>query len=107
MNILPIQKFSEKTNHLLTMKLAMIRTVHVGVGTAANKPRLLGLLLSAHAQSNLMQKMADFNYTRAVVCGVPASLPGAALRLGEPGEPVNLEKARKQHDEYVKVSYST
>ena len=45
-----------------------------------------------------------FKYTKAVVCGVPASLPGAALRLDEPGEPVNLEKARKQHEEYVKVS---
>ena len=53
-----------------------------------------------------MQKMADFNSTRAVVCGVPASLPGAALRLGEPGEPIDLERARKQHDEYVKVSHS-
>ncbi|MCG8623188.1 MAG: hypothetical protein MJE68_14480 [Proteobacteria bacterium] len=48
--------------------------------------------------------MADFKYTRAVVCGVAASLPGAALRQGEPGEPVNLEKAREQHDAYVKVS---
>lgn len=79
----------------------------MGGGADANKPRLLGLLLSAHAQSNRMQKMADFKYNRAVVCGVPASLPGAALRLGEPGEPVNLEKTRKQHDEYVKVSYFT
>ena len=46
---------------------------------------------------------AEFNYTKAVVCGVAASLPVAALRMDEPGEPVNLEKARKQHDEYVKV----
>ena len=44
-----------------------------------------------------------FTYSKAVVCGVPTSLPTAALRLGEPGEPVNLEKARKQHEEYVKV----
>ena len=50
---------------------------------------------------------AEFNYTKAVVCGVAASLPGAALRLDEPGEPVNLEKARKQHDKYVKVIYIT
>ena len=47
--------------------------------------------------------MAELRYSRAVVCGVPASLPGAALRLDEPGEPINLEKAQKQHDEYVAV----
>ena len=75
----------------------------MGSQRTANKPRLLVLLLSAHAQG-VQRNMADFKYTRAVVCGVAASLPGAALRQGEPGEPVNLEKARKQHDEYVKVS---
>lgn len=45
----------------------------------------------------------QFKYSRAVVCGVSASLPGAALRLDEPAEPINLEKARKQHEDYVKV----
>ena len=49
----------------------------------------------------------QFQYTRAVVCGVAASLPGAALRLEEPGEPINLERARKQHEEYVKVDLYT
>lgn len=52
-----------------------------------------------------MANVVDFKYSRAVVCGVPASLPAAALRLGEPGEPVNLGRARKQHEEYVKVGY--
>lgn len=42
-------------------------------------------------------------YSKAVVCGVPESLPAAALRTCDSGEPVNLQKAREQHDQYVKV----
>lgn len=99
-----MQIFSEKTKHLLTIRIAMSVQSTWGSAQMANKPRPLDLLLSAHAQSDHMQKMADFSYSRAVVCGVPASLPGAALRQGEPGEPVDLERARKQHEEYVKVS---
>ncbi|KXJ17733.1 N(G),N(G)-dimethylarginine dimethylaminohydrolase 1 [Exaiptasia diaphana] len=44
-----------------------------------------------------------FKYTRAVVCGVPSSLPKNALRLEDPGEPIDLEKARQQHSDYVKT----
>lgn len=42
-------------------------------------------------------------YSKAVVCGVPESLPAAALRTCDSVEPVNLQKAREQHDQYVKV----
>lgn len=43
-----------------------------------------------------------FMYSKIVVCGgVPSSLPAAALRLGD--QEVQLEKARHQHEEYVKV----
>ncbi len=37
------------------------------------------------------------------MCGVPSSLPEAALRLGDSGEKVNLEKARQEHAAYVEV----
>ena len=46
-----------------------------------------------------------FVYSRAVVCeGVSSTLPAAALRMGEP-EMVDLEKARSQHEEYIKVRW--
>ena len=45
-----------------------------------------------------------FTYSKAVVCGVPASLPAAALRMCDSGEPVNLQKAREQHEKYVQVT---
>ena len=38
------------------------------------------------------------------MCGVPASLPAAALRQGDQVAPVDLQKARDQHEQYVKVS---
>ena len=44
-----------------------------------------------------------FVYTRAVVCGVPASLPRAAVRMDDSGEPIDFDKAKKQHEEYVQV----
>ncbi|XP_031561025.1 N(G),N(G)-dimethylarginine dimethylaminohydrolase 1-like [Actinia tenebrosa] len=44
---------------------------------------------------------SKFEYTRAIVCGIPSSLPAQAQRLEEPGEGVDLLKARKQHAEYV------
>ena len=45
-----------------------------------------------------------FQYTRAVVCaGVPASLPAAALRMAEPGLPVDLQKATNQLQRYTEV----
>ncbi len=48
--------------------------------------------------------MADpFRYSKAVVCGVAAALPEAALRQCEAGQPVDLQKAREQHREYVEV----
>lgn len=48
--------------------------------------------------------MADmFRYTKAIVCGVPASLPEAALRLEADALIVDLELARKQHKEYIDV----
>ena len=42
-----------------------------------------------------------------MVCGVPASLPAAALRQGDQVEPVDLQKSRDQHEQYVKVSEGT
>ena len=47
-----------------------------------------------------------FAYTKAVVCDIPASLPGAALRMDSTGDPVDLNNARRQHQEYVKVNNS-
>lgn len=49
--------------------------------------------------------MALFRYTRAVVSGVASTLPAAAVRMAHPADhqPVDLEKARLQHQEYVKV----
>ena len=46
-----------------------------------------------------------FKYSRAIVCGIPDSLPAAALRMDSGGEPVDLEKARQQHEEYLQVDY--
>ncbi len=46
----------------------------------------------------------SFQYSRAVVCGgVASSLPAAALRMAEPGEPVDLQRAQQQHREYIQV----
>lgn len=45
----------------------------------------------------------SFRYSKAIVCGVPSSLPVAALRQDNEVEPVNLELARKQHKDYVNV----
>nr|CAH17923.1 dimethylarginine dimethylaminohydrolase [Suberites domuncula] len=44
-----------------------------------------------------------FTYTKAVVCGIPASLPATALRMEETDEPVDLGKARQQHEDYLQV----
>ena len=49
------------------------------------------------------QMAGTFSYSKAVVCGVPESLPAAALRTCDSGEPVDLQRAREQHDQYVKV----
>ena len=48
----------------------------------------------------------SFQYTRAIVCGVPDSLAPAALRMDASGEPVNIEKAREQFENYIQVAYS-
>ena len=45
-----------------------------------------------------------FRYDLAVVCGVPASLPAAALRQDDQTLPVDLQRARDQHEQYVQVS---
>lgn len=48
-----------------------------------------------------------FVYSRAVVCGgVASSLPAAALRMAEPGQGVDLDKARQQHQKYTEVKPS-
>lgn len=44
-----------------------------------------------------------FTYTRAIVSGIPASLPAAALRMDGSGSPVDLERARQQHEDYLQV----
>lgn len=35
--------------------------------------------------------------------GVASSLPAAAVRMEEPGEPIDLQKARQQHEAYTEV----
>lgn len=46
-----------------------------------------------------------FVYSRAVVCsGISPSLPETALRMEEPGQAVDLEKAHQQHRRYVEVA---
>ncbi len=45
-----------------------------------------------------------FKYTKAIVCGIPDSLVAEALRMDEGGEPVDLERARQQHEDYIQVS---
>eukprot|EP00118_Oscarella_pearsei_P020465 m.221807 g.221807 ORF g.221807 m.221807 type:complete len:272 (+) comp39965_c0_seq16:1215-2030(+) len=43
------------------------------------------------------------NYTRAIVRQIPATLASAALRREQPSSPIDLAKARSQHDHYVEV----
>ena len=44
-----------------------------------------------------------FQFSKAIVCGVPKSLPVAAQRQNDSSEPVELSKALKQHAEYVRA----
>ncbi len=44
-----------------------------------------------------------FLYSRAIVSEIPSTLPKAALRMDQNSEPVNLEKANQQHQEYIEV----
>ncbi len=44
-----------------------------------------------------------FKYTKAIVSGIPNSLAATAVRMDGSDEPVNLEKARQQHKNYVQV----
>ncbi|KAJ7373409.1 N(G),N(G)-dimethylarginine dimethylaminohydrolase 1 [Desmophyllum pertusum] len=48
-------------------------------------------------------KESKFQYTKAIVCGVPHSLPAAAQRQNHPSEPVDFNKAVRQHCEYVRA----
>ena len=51
-----------------------------------------------------MGEQDHFVYSKAVVCSdVASSLPGAALRMAEPGQGVDLEKARLQHEKFTEV----
>jgi predicted XRE-type DNA-binding protein len=45
----------------------------------------------------------DFHFTSAIVSRVPASLKDAALRQREIREVINIEKARKQHQDYIAI----
>lgn len=49
------------------------------------------------------QTQAKFQYTKAIVCAVPSSLPTAAQRQNESSEPVDFKKAVQQHCEYVRA----
>ncbi|KAL9987438.1 hypothetical protein ACROYT_G001747 [Oculina patagonica] len=51
----------------------------------------------------MAQTQAKFQYTKAIVCGVPSSLPSAAQRLNESSGPVDFKKAVQQHSEYVRA----
>ena len=46
---------------------------------------------------------SKFQYTKAIVCGVPSSLPAAAQRQNDSLEPIDFNKAVKQHAEYVRA----
>ena len=46
--------------------------------------------------------MDSFKFSKAIVCGIPESLPAAALRQ-DAGEPVDLQRAREQHKQYVEM----
>ena len=51
-----------------------------------------------------MENEDVFVYSRAVVCeGVSSTLPAAALRMEEPGQAIDLERACSQHKEYTEV----
>ena len=43
----------------------------------------------------------DFHFTSAIVCRVAASLKDAALYQREIKEVINIEKAKRQHHEYI------
>jgi predicted XRE-type DNA-binding protein len=43
----------------------------------------------------------DFRFTSAIVCRVASSLKDAALSQREIREVINVEKARKQHQDYI------
>jgi hypothetical protein len=45
----------------------------------------------------------DFRFTSAIVSRVPASLKDAALCQREIREVINIEKARKQHQDYIAI----
>lgn len=45
----------------------------------------------------------DFRFSSAIVCRVPASLKDAALLQRDIREVINIEKARKQHQDYIAV----
>lgn len=61
------------------------------------------MLFDFFLTADMEQKHLKFQYTAAIVCGVPSSLPAAAQRLNHPSEPVNYNKAVKQHSEYVRA----
>jgi hypothetical protein len=45
----------------------------------------------------------DFRFTSAIVSRVPASLKDAALCQREIREVINIEKARRQHQDYISI----
>ena len=47
--------------------------------------------------------MKPFQYTKAIVCAVPSSLPAEAQRQNDSAEPVDFENAVRQHREYVRA----
>ena len=47
--------------------------------------------------------LSKFRYEKAIVCGIPSSLPAAAQRQRDCLEPVNLRKALNQHAKYVRA----
>lgn len=46
---------------------------------------------------------SKFQYTKAIVCAIPSSLPAQAQRQNDPADPVDFEKAVRQHREYVRA----
>jgi hypothetical protein len=43
----------------------------------------------------------DFHFTSAIVCRMAASLKDAALLQREIREVINVDKARRQHQDYI------
>ena len=59
------------------------------------------LYRSSSLYSEMRKGNSKFQYTKAIVCAIPSSLPAEAQRQNDPEEAVDFEKAVRQHHQYV------